>query len=80
MSTRPRLCAKEKAYLSELSEPSLVSLKLQDGPMTPAEVDAFEQNPFVRVRRWDDTAKIEDLETPTLDHFSQYLRSSLECN
>ena len=76
------LCATESEYLDQLSEPSLVSLKLQGGPMSPEEVAAFEQDPFVqdavRVRRWDDTAKIEDLETPTLDHFSQYLRASLE--
>lgn len=76
------LCATESEYLDQLSEPSLVSLKLQGGPMSPEEVAAFEQNPYVqdavRVRRWDDTAKIEDLETPTLDHFSQYLRASLE--
>jgi phosphonate degradation associated HDIG domain protein len=76
------LCANEQEYLDQLSEPSLVSLKLQGGPMTPSEVEAFERNPFaqdaVRVRRWDDTAKIEGLKTPTLDHFSQYLQASLE--
>ena len=76
------LCAKEKEYLQKLSEPSLVSLKLQGGPMTPSEAEVFERNPFgmdaVRVRRWDDIAKIPGLKTPTLDHFNKYLQASIE--
>jgi predicted HD phosphohydrolase len=46
------------------------TLQLQGGPMAAAEVAAFELESFfreaVRVRRWDDRAKIADLKTPAL--------------
>jgi predicted HD phosphohydrolase len=35
------LCAVDPGYLNELSEPSLVSLRLQGGPMTPDELKNF---------------------------------------
>lgn len=72
------LCAVDPAYFNILSQPSIVSLNLQGGPMTPAEVAEFEQNPYcnaaARLRRWDDTAKIPKLPTPPLAHFAAYLR------
>ena len=75
------LCAVEPGYMEQLSEPSLVSLKLQGGPMSKQEVDEFEKNPFVkdalRLRRWDDEAKIPDLPTPSLEHYEKHLRVSL---
>lgn len=75
------LCATEPAYFATLSEPSVTSLRLQGGPMTPAEVEAFRANPFhadaVRLRRWDDEAKIPDLKTPALEEFRPHLEASL---
>ena len=72
------LCAVNRDYFQELSEPSIVSLKLQGGPMTPVEVHEFQRNPSaddaVRLRRWDDTAKVPDTVTPPLSHFAKYLR------
>lgn len=72
------LCKVDAKYLDELSQPSIVSLKLQGGPMTEEEVDRFDRNPFaqdaVRLRRWDDTAKVPDFATPALTHFTLYLR------
>ena len=71
------LCAVDPDYFARLSGPSVVSLRLQGGPMTPAEVAAFEAEAFfadaVRLRRWDDTAKDPDRETPALAHFVRYL-------
>jgi len=71
------LCAVDAGYLRQLSEPSIVSLRLQGGPMTPEEVAQFEANPFaadaVRLRKWDDTAKVPELPTPPLSHFAMYL-------
>lgn len=71
------LCAVEPDYLKELSPPSITSLKLQGGPMSPQEVEQFEQNPFaedaVKLRRWDDAAKVPALPTPPLSHFILYL-------
>jgi phosphonate degradation associated HDIG domain protein len=55
------LCSKEPEYLGQLSEPSILSLKLQGGPMSPEECRLFEHNPFyldaVQLRRFDDLAK-----------------------
>lgn len=74
------LCAVEPIYLERLSGPSLISLRLQGGPMTADEVASFRQNPHhpaaVRLRRWDDTAKVPKLQTPSLSHFSKYIREA----
>lgn len=62
------LCAVEPEYLDGLSPSSVRSLGLQGGPMTAAEVEAFERRPHhsaaVRVRRWDDRAKVAGLTVP----------------
>lgn len=74
------LCSTDPEYLGQLSEPSVISLRLQGGPMSPEEVAAFRLNPFhdraVRLRRWDDAAKIPSLPTPSVEHFAQYLDSA----
>jgi phosphonate degradation associated HDIG domain protein len=71
------LCAIEPAYADLLSPDSVLSLKLQGGAMSPAEVTAFRAEPHaemaVRLRRFDDAAKVKDLATPGLDHFVPYL-------
>lgn len=71
------LCATDPDYFERLSEPSVISLRLQGGPMSPAEATAFEADPFfadaVRLRRWDEAAKVVDLETPSLEHFLHYV-------
>jgi phosphonate degradation associated HDIG domain protein len=67
------LCAVEPGYLSELSPASVRTLQLQGGPMSTAEAAAFENEPYyreaVRVRRWDDRAKIADLRTPGMTDY-----------
>jgi len=75
------LCATEPGYLDELSPASVLSLKLQGGPMAPAEVAHFAAEPFaeaaVRLRRWDDLAKRRDLATPAFEHFRPAMQQSL---
>jgi phosphonate degradation associated HDIG domain protein len=75
------LAATDPVYPTLLSEPSIVSLRLQGGPMSPGEVEEFEQHPHftaaVELRRWDDTAKIAGLQTPSVSHFLSYVRTSL---
>jgi phosphonate degradation associated HDIG domain protein len=75
------LCATEAGYFDQLSEASRVSLRLQGGPLTPAEVAAFRQNPHagaaVALRRWDEEAKVPGLNTPALEHFRSYLEEAL---
>ncbi len=67
------LCAVEPAYDAGLSEASRRSLRLQGGPMAPAEVRRFEQEPWFRaavaVRCWDDAAKVPGLSVPGLEHY-----------
>jgi phosphonate degradation associated HDIG domain protein len=76
------LCAVEAGYFDALSEASRVSLKLQGGPMSEEEAEAFESNPAcrpaVRLRRWDEAAKQAGLSTPTFKHFAMYVRSSVK--
>ena len=73
------LCATDAAYQSVLSPASQQSLRLQGGPMSPDEVRQFEDGPFfkdaVRLRRWDDAAKIPDCPTPDLVHFRPYIEA-----
>lgn len=71
------LCATEPDYLATLSPPSVLSLRLQGGPMSAEEIAAFEANPHhaaaVALRRRDDRAKDPALKVPPLDHFVAYL-------
>lgn len=73
------LTAVEPAYLARLSQPSRTSLELQGGPMSAAEVAAFETEPHwreaVQLRRWDDDAKVAGGETPPLAAFTEILRA-----
>lgn len=72
------LCAVEADYAMSLSPTSLHSMRLQGGPFTADEARAFEQRPYfnegVQLRRWDDEAKVRDLDTPPIEHFVQYVR------
>ncbi len=71
------LSAKYPEYRAQLSGPSVVSLELQGGVMSNEEMDAFERLPHfedaVRLRHWDDAAKIPELPTPPLEHYAQHL-------
>jgi len=67
------LCATDPAYLALLSPASVQSLQLQGGPFNEEGVRVFEQQPFareaVRLRRWDDIAKVPGLHVPGLEHY-----------
>ena len=71
------LCAVEPGYLDDLSPSSARSLALQGGPMSPAEVEAFEclshHEAATLVRRWDDRAKIGGLAVADLDAYRSLL-------
>jgi phosphonate degradation associated HDIG domain protein len=75
------LCALEPEYYEALSEDSKRSLTLQGGIFSRAETEAFLAKPFaenaLRVRRWDDAAKIAGEATPPLEH---YLEISARCS
>lgn len=81
VSAKRYLCTADPAYLSQLSAPSLLSLRLQGGPMSAAEAKEFESSAHfkaaVRLRRWDEAAKVVGLATPDLQHFTGYLQQAL---
>jgi phosphonate degradation associated HDIG domain protein len=75
------LCATEPDYFGRLSPDSVRSLALQGGPMSTMEVAEFEAQPHhaaaVRLRRFDEDAKVKGLVTPTVDHFLPHVRACL---
>jgi phosphonate degradation associated HDIG domain protein len=75
------LCAVDPGYLAGLSSSSRLSLSLQGGPMEAEECVNFESNPLyhdaVRLRRWDDTAKVPGLTVPGLEHYRERLESAV---
>ena len=72
------LCATDPAYLSRLSSASVHTLKLQGGPMKADEVAAFRKSPnleaALRVRIWDDEAKVPGRKTPDFAHYAPLLQ------
>jgi phosphonate degradation associated HDIG domain protein len=67
------LCAMEPAYHEALSVDSKRSLGLQGGIFSPEQLAAFRAKPYaedaLRVRRWDDAAKVPGAATPPMHHF-----------
>lgn len=72
----------EPAYLDTLSPASVQSLALQGGVFTPAQADAFAAQPHaqaaVRLRRYDDQAKVVGLSTPPLEHYMEMVWRCLQ--
>lgn len=71
------LCATDATYHARLSEASRHTLSLQGGPMTDAEVEAFRRQTHhqdaVRVRLWDEGAKVAGAATPSFEAFRPLL-------
>ena len=68
------LCTVESGYFDILSPASVASLRMQGGPMSSDETARFERMPHfaaaVALRRWDDEAKVRDLQVAP---FSSYM-------
>ena len=71
------LCVVEPAYNAILSAASIRSLRLQGGPMSPAEAERFiageHHAAAVCLRRCDDAAKTPELPVPGFDHYRPHL-------
>ncbi|VTU41185.1 phosphonate degradation operons associated HDIG domain protein [Variovorax sp. PBS-H4] len=71
------LCAIDPTYRSKLSPLSIHTLELQGGTYTQDEADAFQSRPFasdaMRLRRWDDAAKVPGAKTPPFEHYFSML-------
>lgn len=67
------LCGVDATYVAQLSEGSVESLERQGGPMSDAEISAFERlaggEDAVLLRRWDDEAKVIGLDVAPFDHY-----------
>jgi gamma-butyrobetaine dioxygenase len=76
------LCAADPAYQAALSPASVHSLQLQGGPFDAEQVRQFEENPYhqgaVRLRRWDDAAKIPGLTVPGVRSYAGTLRRVIQ--
>jgi phosphonate degradation associated HDIG domain protein len=67
------LLATDAKYFAKLSPASVITLKLQGGPMAANEVAQFETERYhkeaVRIRQWDDQGKVAGLKTPQLQDY-----------
>lgn len=74
------LCATRTAYYDQLSEDSKRSLRLQGGVFGPQEAERFIVQPHaadaVKVRLWDDAAKVPGAATPDFAHFEPVLQEA----
>ena len=75
------LVAIDAAYVDQLSEASVESLREQGGAFTEEEAIAFEFEPFAdeatRLRRYDDDGKVDGLDVAPLDHYRDLLTRCL---
>ena len=75
------LTATDAGYFATLSAGSVRSLALQGGPFSAAAAAEFIALPYaaeaVRLRRWDEAAKVPGQTTPGLAHFRRYIEASL---
>lgn len=78
------ICATSPDYYEQLSAASIHSLKLQGGPMAPAEVKEFERNPhaneIVRVRHLDDAGKIAGMNTPNFAYYAPMIQRVVDAH
>lgn len=75
------LCVAKPGYFKKLSEASLKTLSFQGGPMSEEEVARFEADPyfkdFIKMRAWDELAKVENKPLPDLDRYKQIAKNHL---
>lgn len=73
------LCGVEPGYFARLAPDSARSLALQGGPMSHDEAAAFRALPYaedaVKLRRFDEEAKVKNRLTPSVAHFTPCLRN-----
>ena len=76
------LTFKDPEYLARLSDSSKTSLKYQGGPLSKEEAAAFERDPLfrlkVKLREWDEEAKIVDMKVPELESYRPMMLAHLQ--
>ncbi|MBR8828155.1 MAG: HD domain-containing protein [Gomphosphaeria aponina SAG 52.96 = DSM 107014] len=75
------LCAVNTKYYETLSSASKKSLELQGGVFTLKQAEQFQQSPYasdaIKLRIWDEQAKIPHLTTPSLYYFQPVILTCL---
>jgi phosphonate degradation associated HDIG domain protein len=73
---------KDPAYYARLSAASKKTLEYQGGPMLQEEAEAFEKYPLfdliIKMRQWDEMAKVENQPIPDMDHYRSMIKRHLE--
>lgn len=81
VAAKKYLCAVDEQYFAHLSQASVLSLQVQGGPMTQAEIDIFESNPYyqsaIQLRRYDDDGKVAGLNIKVVGSYEDKLRALL---
>lgn len=76
------LTATRPDYYAKLSAASKRTLEYQGGPMSRNEAAAFEADPLfdliLKMRQWDEAAKVEDLTVFPLQRYGELIRAHLE--
>jgi predicted HD phosphohydrolase len=76
------LAHRKTGYYAALSDASRGTLAFQGGPMREDEASAFEADPQfaakVRLRMWDEAAKMPDYEVPGLAFYESLIREHME--
>jgi phosphonate degradation associated HDIG domain protein len=76
------LTATHPEYRARLSDASKQTLEYQGGPMSASEAAAFEADPsfdlILKMRQWDEAAKVADLTVFPLQRFRELIRAHLE--
>lgn len=75
VSAKRYLTYKFPGYYNRLSEASKITLDKQGGVMNEMEAKQFEEEPlhllFIKIREWDDKAKVEHVPLPSLEIYKQ---------
>jgi 2-amino-1-hydroxyethylphosphonate dioxygenase (glycine-forming) len=78
------LCFKNPEYYDGLSKASKKTLGFQGGVMTALEAERFENDRFfedsLKLRFWDDKAKVQNIQLPTLDECLEIVDKYLSKN
>ena len=74
------MVTKYDSYYNNLSEASKKTLNYQGGKMSQEELKAFEEdnlfNLHLKLRNWDDRAKVKNLKLPHISEFKESLLKS----
>lgn len=81
VNTKRYLVTKDNSYYDQLSIASKTTLKFQGGKMDELEMKQFESSPFfdlfIKMRIWDDKAKIKDMKLPGIEDFKVEMKKCI---